>query len=105
MSDEQDLYSTFEMDLHSTSRPPSRRLAAHVAGCMRCRAYLAELDVRAIERPEVPWCVAQSPKRWARLLAIGLAGAAMVADVALFLHGSGEAPDAGCVREERSPGA
>jgi hypothetical protein len=57
--------STFELDLHWASREsPGPRLAAHLAGCVRCRAYLAQLDATEATRPEGTSWHGRDRKRW-----------------------------------------
>jgi hypothetical protein len=96
--------STFELDLHWSSREaPGPRLAAHLAGCVRCRAYLAQLDAVEATRPEVTSWPGRVSKRWRRLLGVTATGLALAAGMALVLWRSGEATDGGYVGTKGSP--
>jgi hypothetical protein len=79
--------STFELDLQWASREaPGPRLATHLAGCVRCRAYLAQLDAMNATRPELTSWHGRDRKRWGRLLGVTATGFAIAAGLAIVLR-------------------
>jgi hypothetical protein len=91
--------STFALDLHWASRgSPVSELGTHLAQCVRCRAYLAELEALDALRPAMP-----PPGRTARVerggahlrtrLAVGASGLALAAGVFLFLQRTHDASE------------
>ena len=96
--------STFALDLlHAAPGEADPAVRAHVDGCDRCAAYLAELDSLDAGRPPAPRPPpARRVRRWAPV-AVGLALAAAVALV--LWRGRDEAQETGYVAAKGVPSA
>jgi hypothetical protein len=97
--------STFELDVYwASGRSGDATVAAHVADCDRCRAYLASLDALAESGPAIAF---PSPQRRApaprRAWAIAAGALALAAGLALYVHGGPPAND-GYVGIKGTPG-
>jgi hypothetical protein len=87
--------STFALDVYwASGRSGDAALASHVAGCDRCRAYLASLDALVESNPALPSSASSKRDRSGRLWAVPVFGAlALAAGLALFLSSKPAARD------------
>lgn len=82
--------STFALDVYwASGRAPDAELEEHLAGCARCRAYLAGLDALAGNRPDVPIrrASARASRTWAVPSAAVAGVLAVAAGVLLLVRG------------------
>jgi hypothetical protein len=97
--------STFALDVYwASGRSGDAALESHVAGCDRCRAYLASLDALVESSPVLPFPAPSKSKATRRQWAVPVIGAlALAAGLALVVRGRQFTTDGGYVGIKGTP--